>query len=80
MNYYELSNTVTPDTIGYKNGLWQKRYVQIYRVLIVVWSVLTLSLLFGMFHRDDYSSGMINHVYCSFCRYYFSGVDADRCC
>ena len=59
MNYYELSNTVTPDTIGYKNGLWQKRYVQIYRVLIVVWSVLTLSLLFGMFHRDDYSSGMI---------------------
>ena len=59
MNYYELSNTVTPDTIGYKSGLWQKRYVQIYRVLIVVWSVLTLSLLFGMFHRDDYSSGMI---------------------
>jgi len=59
MNYYELSNTVTPDTIGYKNGLWQKRYVQIYRVLTVVWSVLTLCLLFGMFHRDDYSSGMI---------------------
>lgn len=59
MNYYELSNTVTPDTIGYKNGLSQKRYVQIYRVLIVVWSVLTLCLLFGMFHRDDYSSGMI---------------------
>ena len=59
MNYYELSNTVTPDTIGYKNGLWQKRYVQIYRVLTVVWSGLTLCLLFGMFHRDDYSSGMI---------------------
>lgn len=33
--------------------------MQIYRVLIVVWSVLILSLLFGMFHRDDYSSGMI---------------------
>ena len=45
MNYYELSNTVTPDTIGYKNGLWQKRYVQIYRVLIVVWSCFDIKLV-----------------------------------
>ena len=49
MNYYELSNTVTPDTIGYKNGLWQKRYcadlqsidccMECFDIMLVVWNV-----------------------------------------
>lgn len=60
MNYYELSNTVTPDTIGYKNGLWQKRYVQIYRVLIVVWSVLTLSLYEWLEHLEEHLKEIVN--------------------
>lgn len=59
MNYYDISNPDTPFTTGYQKGLWQKKIVQIYRVLVIIGGILGVCLIIGTGQREDYAAGML---------------------
>lgn len=59
MNYYDISNTDIPFTTGYKKGLWQKKIVQIYRVLVLIGGIIGVCLIIGTGQREDYTAGML---------------------
>ncbi len=59
MNYYDISNPDAPFTTGYQKGLWQKKIVQIYRVLVIIGGILGVCLIIGTGQREDYTAGML---------------------
>ena len=59
MNYYDISNPDVPFTTGYQKGLWQKKIVQIYRVLVTIGGILGVCLIIGTGQREDYTAGML---------------------
>lgn len=59
MNYYDISNPNAPFTTGYQKGLWQKRIVQIYRVLVMIGGILGVCFIIGTGQREDYTMGML---------------------